>query len=300
MGNRRFIFLLGALAVNYLIFQSILVPHENGRAPWSSASEKYESLHDKVNFPSLHSAPKYFTVLKGVHNDANSGLVSERNSSSDVSEHGLELENVGSKKSIMQLAVLAKDNKVDFSGKQILETKRAISTISQLVKSNNIDPREYDRVGVGNSWSTTSSTNLTHSESSPQKNKFPALDNSTAAIMTKKKLRCDMPPKSRMLIQEMNRILVRRRRSSRAMVFISLSIMTFLPGPVIVMEFWLFQSGYLLLIAETKVVIQTGSGDSCCKVRDRACSYSNTRRGTFCSSLSQSFYVQKVSLMKLL
>lgn len=244
MGNRRLFFLLGALAVNYLVFQSILIPHGNGRAPWSSASEKYESLHDKVNSPSLHSTPKYFTVLKGIHNDAKSGLVSERNSSGDVAEIGedrirndflilpekkdvgkdnsLELENVGSKKGIM--AVLAKDNKVDFSGKQILETKRAISTISQLVKSNNIDPGEHDRVGVGTSWSTTSSTNLTHPENSPQKNKFLASDNSTAAIMTKRKMRCDMPPKSRMLIQEMNQILVRRRRSSRAMVLISLSM----------------------------------------------------------------------------
>jgi len=122
MGNRRLLFLLGVLAVNYLLFQSILVPYGSGNAPWSSVPQKY----DKVRFPSLHSTPKYFTVWTppmgsvsgfsnssafiaavekmpnlivqfevgdgekmGKHNDENADLVSERNmSNDDVFEHG--------------------------------------------------------------------------------------------------------------------------------------------------------------------------------------------------------------------
>ncbi|BAT72855.1 glycosyltransferase protein [Vigna angularis] len=122
MGNRRLLFLLGVLAVNYLLFQSILVPYGSGNAPWSSVPQKF----DKVRFPSLHSTPKYFTdwsppmgsvsgfsnssafiatVEKtpnpivqfevgdgkkmGKHNDENGDLVSERNiSNDDVFEHG--------------------------------------------------------------------------------------------------------------------------------------------------------------------------------------------------------------------
>lgn len=282
MGNRRLLFLLGALAVNFFLFQSILVPYGNEKAPWSSsAPEKYESLPDEVSFPSLHSTPKYFTIpnrnpitrnasessdssaftamvekvhipiiedeaghskwIKGMHNEAKSDLVSERNSNGDFSEiradrndipslpekkgvgknNILELENIGSKKSLV--AILVKDSKVDFPGKPFLEMKRGISTTSQLVKNQNLGSREHDRVGAGTLQSTTSLTNLTHLENSPQKNKFFASNNSTAAVTTRRKMRCEMPPKSRMLIQEMNRILVRRRASSRAMVLISVN-----------------------------------------------------------------------------
>ena len=121
-GNRRLLFLLGVLAVNYLLFQSILVPYGNGdgNAPWSSVPQK----DDNVRFPSLHSAPKYFTVW-----NPPTGNVS---------------------------------------------------------------------------------------------------DNSTAVSIPRRKMRCMMPPKSRTLFQEMNRILVRKRASARAtvLILISLSIMS--------------------------------------------------------------------------
>ncbi|KAG5014676.1 hypothetical protein JHK85_020812 [Glycine max] len=42
-------------------------------------------------------------------------------------------------------------------------------------------------------------------------------DNSTAVSIPRRKMRCMMPPKSRTLFQEMNRILVRKRASARAM-----------------------------------------------------------------------------------
>jgi len=277
MGNRRLLFLLGVLAVNYLLFQSILVPYGSGNAPWSSGPQKY----DKVRIPSLHSTPKYFTVWSppmgfvsgfsnssafiatvekmpnpivqfevedgkkmGKHNDENGDLVSERNiSNDDVFEHGtdrndarslsekkdvvrkgdgLNLEGVGSKNFY---AILANGSNVNFSGKQFSKTRGA----SRLVNDNNMDSREYDDVRVHTSHSSTSSTNVTSLENSAQKVVvFSASNNSTAMITPRRKMRCMMPPKTRTLIQEMNHILIRRRASARAMVFmlISVSIMS--------------------------------------------------------------------------
>lgn len=220
MGNQRLLFLLGALAVNYLLFQSILVPYENERAPWSSSDFNNAVMVEKVNTPIIEDV--------GMHNHAKSSLVSElgvdRNDfhillgKKDVGKNrSLELDNVGgSKKS--SIVVLAKESKVDFLVKPSLEPKRGISTISQLVKSNTIDSREHDGVGFDASQSSMSLTNRTRLESSPQIKKLPASDKSTAANnITVRKMRCNMPPKSRMLIQEMNHLLERRRTSSRAM-----------------------------------------------------------------------------------
>ncbi|KAK7319959.1 hypothetical protein RJT34_04688 [Clitoria ternatea] len=270
MGNRRLLFLLGVLAVDYLLFQSILVPNGNGYAPWSSGPEKYAPLDYKVSFPSLHSRPKYFTIwnppsanvsglfdssasvatvenvhipvvldeaelgkIKGVHNDEKNGLGLERNNSNDVLEvetdrnvhslpeeknvgkdDSLELDSVGSRNFKV---VLAKGSKVDFSMKQFLETNEGTSTIFQVVKNKNMDSKEHYGVGGHTSHSITSSTNTTRVGNSPQKNVFLAPNNNTAASIPRRKMRCEMPPKSRTLIQEMNQILVRRRASSRAM-----------------------------------------------------------------------------------
>lgn len=46
----------------------------------------------------------------------------------------------------------------------------------------------------------------------------PVLENSTTKVSKKKKMRCDLPPKTVTTIDEMNRTLTRHRRSSRAMV----------------------------------------------------------------------------------
>lgn len=229
MGNRRLLFLLGILAVNYLVFQSILVPYENGNAPWSSVPQKY----DKVRFSSLHSTPKYFTVWNPptgtVSGFSNSSALkvhipvvqdeagAYRNDFDSLSEKkgvkgdSLKLESVGSKN---VKAVLAKGSEVDFSVKQFLETQGGSS---RLVKNNYMDSMEHDGVGVHISHSTTSSINLTHLENFPQKNVNSASDNSTAVSIPRRKMKSEMPPKTRTLFQEMNRILVRRRASSRAM-----------------------------------------------------------------------------------
>ncbi|KAJ4882448.1 Exostosin family protein [Raphanus sativus] len=45
----------------------------------------------------------------------------------------------------------------------------------------------------------------------------PVLENSTTKVSKKKKMRCDLPPKTVTTIDEMNRTLTRHRRSSRAM-----------------------------------------------------------------------------------
>jgi len=233
MGNQRLLFLLGALAVNYLLFQSILVPYENERAPWSSSDFNNVVMVEKVNVPIIEDV--------GMHNYKKSSLVSDGVSEHEVDRNdfhillgkkdvgknrSLELDNVGSKKSF--IAVLAKESKVDFSVKPSLETKRGISTISQLAKSKNIDSREHDGVGFGASQSSISLTNRTRLENSPQIKKLSASDKSTAADnITVRKMRCNMPPKSRMLIQEMNHLLERRRTSSRAMVLF-LAITNFL------------------------------------------------------------------------
>ncbi|KAL2342554.1 hypothetical protein Fmac_003839 [Flemingia macrophylla] len=132
MRNQKLLFLLGVLAVNYLLFQSMLVPYGNGNAPWSSVPQKY----DKVSFGSLHSTPKYSTIWnpptgivsgfsnssafiatvekvlipivqdevglvekRGMSNDEKGGLVSERiNSDDDVLELGADRNDVHSEK----------------------------------------------------------------------------------------------------------------------------------------------------------------------------------------------------------
>ncbi|XP_045822592.1 probable glycosyltransferase At3g07620 isoform X1 [Trifolium pratense] len=189
MGNRRLLFLLAALGVNYLLFQSILVPY---------------AMVEKVNIPIIEED-------EGMHNYANSSLVFDGISELEKKDVGknnsLELDNVGSKESFM--AIFAKESKVDFPVKRFFEAKRGISTISLLEKSKNVD--------FGTSQRTTSSTNSTHLEKSPQKIKLFASGKSTAANVTVRKMRCNMPPKSRMLIHEMNHLLERRRVSSRAM-----------------------------------------------------------------------------------
>lgn len=48
-------------------------------------------------------------------------------------------------------------------------------------------------------------------------------------VSKKKKMRCDLPPKSVTTMDEMNRILARHRRTSRAMVCVQLSFLFFLP-----------------------------------------------------------------------
>ncbi|MCI27657.1 putative glycosyltransferase, partial [Trifolium medium] len=167
---------------------------------------------EKVNIPIIEED-------EGMHNYANSSLVFDGVSELEKKDVGknnsLELDNVGSKESFM--AILAKESKVDFSVKRFLEAKRGISTISLLEKSKNVDSMEHDRVDFGTSQRTTSSTNLTHHEKSPQKIKLFASVKSTAVNVTVRKMRCNMPPKSRMLIHEMNHLLERRRVSSRAM-----------------------------------------------------------------------------------
>ncbi|KAL5052646.1 hypothetical protein RYX36_033328 [Vicia faba] len=206
MGNRRLLFLLAALGVNYLLFQSILVPYGNGRAPWSSDSSAFNSIEDE----GIHNYAKSSLVFDGV-----SKIGVDRNDFHNVGKNNsLELDNVGSMKSFME--ILAKESKVNFSVKRFSETKRGVSTFSQLVKSTNVDSREYDRVGLETSRITTSSANLTHLEDS-QKIKLFVSDKSTAANVTVRKPKCNMPPKSRMLIQEMNHLLQRRHTSSRAM-----------------------------------------------------------------------------------
>ncbi|KAE9613977.1 hypothetical protein Lal_00016468 [Lupinus albus] len=268
MGNRRLLFLLGIVAVTYLLFQSMLVPYGNKNGPWFSLPENDEHLYDKDGIVSLHSTTKYSTVwnqvtgkaskvsnssafiamvkeihiedetehpnwIRELHNDAKRGLVSKRKISKDAFGLGVdgtgirslpEEKNVGKNDSLNMESfdsnrsfktILAKDTGIDFSVKQFSETIKGVSTISQLVEHKNMDSGEHERVGGRTSQSATSSTNMNHLENSPWKNGSFGSDNRTATSI--KKMRCNMPPKSRTLIQEMNRILVRRRASSRAM-----------------------------------------------------------------------------------
>jgi hypothetical protein len=230
MGNRRLLFLLAALGVNYLLFQSILVPY---------------AMVEKVNIPIIEEH-------EGMHSYAKSSLAFDgvsklgggyRNDFRNVGKNNsLEFDNVGSNKTF--IAVLAKESKKDSPVKQFLEAKRGISTISLLEKSKNVDSMEHDRVDFGTSQKITSPTNSTHLEKSPQKIK---LVKSTAANVTVRKMRCNMPPKSRMLIHEMNHLLERRRVSSRAMVLLSLSIMNLLVANwisyycgLLIISIWIF------------------------------------------------------------
>ncbi|XP_027342065.1 probable glycosyltransferase At3g07620 isoform X1 [Abrus precatorius] len=248
MGNRRLLFLSGVLAVNYLLFQSILVPHGNGNgnASWSSVPEKYASLDDKVRLPSLHSTPKYFTVWnwnpptgnvskfsnsstfiarvkkvhipivqteiwhskrKRIHNDRKSNFLSERKGSDDVSKLRVDKNDVHS---LPKKKDVGKNDKLELES---VGTKRGTFTLPQM-KNSYMGSSEHDKVSSPASYSTTSSTRL---RNSPQKSDILTLDNNISASIPRRKMRCEMPPKSRMLIQEMNHLLVRRRASSRAM-----------------------------------------------------------------------------------
>jgi hypothetical protein len=213
MGNRRLLFLLAALGVNYLLFQSILVPYAMVEKVNIPIIEEHEGMH---SYGKSSLAFDSVSKLGGYRNDIHN--VGKNNS--------LEFNNVGSNKTF--IAVLAKESKKDSPVKQFLEAKRGISTISLLEKSKNVDSMEHDRVDFGTSQRITSPTNSTHLEKSTQKIKLFASDKRTVANVTVRKMRCNMPPKSRMLIQEMNHLLERRRVSSRAMVLLSLSIMNLL------------------------------------------------------------------------
>ncbi|MED6180602.1 hypothetical protein PIB30_011638 [Stylosanthes scabra] len=202
MGNRRFLFLLGTMAVNFLLFQSILVPYGNGNSPWSSGPQNYAHLHDNGS--------------DQVSEISNNGGVFELGADTNGVHSFPEKKGVGSNKG--SIAVLGKDSKRGFRVKQILETKRGSSTVSRLVKYEKMDSRKLERVDLHSSDSTLSSGNLTLLEKSHPGNDLFPLDNSSAAnIPRTKQMRCNMPPKSRTLIQEMNRILIRRRAKSRAM-----------------------------------------------------------------------------------
>ncbi|XP_052115436.1 probable glycosyltransferase At3g07620 [Arachis duranensis] len=203
MGNRRFLFLLGTMAVNFLLFQSILVPYGNGNSPWSLGPENYAHVHDNVS--DLVSEISNNGGVFELRADTNS-VHSFPDKKGEVKNYSLELVSVGSNE--RSIAVLTKNSKNGFPLKQILESKGGISTVSQLLKNEKMDSSD----------STPSYGNLTFLENSRPRNDLFASDNSTAAnIPRTKKMRCNMPPKSRTLIQEMNRILIRRRAKSRAM-----------------------------------------------------------------------------------
>lgn len=222
MENQRWLYLLGIVAVNFLLFQSILVPI--GNAPWPSLQENYNPRDQFISFPLIqHSTTKHSTVRNPL--PVNASISTKSNAFSGVKKNvhistvqdkyeSLKLGSVGPRKNLMPIS--AKESKMDFSVKQILETKSGISTVYQLVENKNTDLSEAERIDVH--FQSPLSTNLTHS--SPWKNNSVALDNgvATTIIPRGKKMRCEMPPKSRTLIQEMNRILVRRRAKSRAMV----------------------------------------------------------------------------------
>ncbi|CAI8606997.1 unnamed protein product [Vicia faba] len=56
-----------ALGVNYLLFQSILVPYGNESAPWSSDSSDFNPMMKNVNIPIIED--------EGMHINSKSSLV---------------------------------------------------------------------------------------------------------------------------------------------------------------------------------------------------------------------------------
>ncbi|KAI9128592.1 hypothetical protein K1719_000075 [Acacia pycnantha] len=265
MGNGRWRYLLGIVAVNSLLFQSILVTV--GNAPWfSSLQEYHEPRDDFISFPKISTVQNPLTVYgsNSINYSASTGtvknvhisIVSEENhhhhkwlngmknhtqSSTNAFEVGRdrndvlsfpekkvddkkvssEFDSVGIKKSNL-LPILARKSEYALSAKKILKTKREISTNYQLIENKNADSSEAERVHIH--FQPPVPTNLTRSNSNSSVRSSLKQNNSTdlgnvvsTSIPGSRKMRCELPPKSRTLIQEMNRILVRRRAKSRAM-----------------------------------------------------------------------------------
>ncbi|KAI4350815.1 hypothetical protein L6164_005229 [Bauhinia variegata] len=270
METRKWLFLLGVSAFYFLLFQTTLLP--SGNSTWPPLPENHVSLRSKTSHPSAHSTSKsyavrnpltvnasdlsnssavihmakkvdFFTVgdenrghdwLRGMENDMESDLASEKHSSK--SDYAFELREVRAvsdshgfpKKNTADI----NENKNDLSVWKILVPKGGKSMNNEVENRNN-KPREPESVDATFQSSLsgpnrTASTNLTYlrnlvSNANPsvgstsQKNDLIASDNGTARMSGPRKMRCNMPPKSRTLIHEMEKILARNRRSSRAM-----------------------------------------------------------------------------------
>lgn len=214
MGNQRWLYLLGVVAVNFLMFQSILVPLGN-----------HKPRDDFINFPSVHSITKYSSLhnpltvndsnsrepsaITGVTKDVHISIVEDKNES-------LFLESTELKKNVMP--ILDKESKIDVSVKEEFKTKSRISTNYKLVDNKILDAETVD-VHIQSPMLINLTNTSSSAGSSPQPNNLvTSVNDSTRGIIKGKKMRCEMPPKSRTLIQEMNQILARRRAKSRAMV----------------------------------------------------------------------------------
>ncbi|XP_054787388.1 probable glycosyltransferase At3g07620 isoform X2 [Prosopis cineraria] len=269
IGNGRWLYLLGIVAVNSLLFQSILVTV--GNAPWSSSLQEYHKHRDDfISFPLLHSATKFSTALnpltingsdsinfsafagikKNVHISIPSdgthypkwlnGMKNDRQSSTDALEVGTdrngvhsfpekkvddknespEFNVVGIKNNLMP--ILGRKSEYDLSAKQILKTKSDIYTNYQLVEDKNMDSSEAE--GVYIHFQSPMPDNVTHPNSNSsagsslkQNDSADSQNGVSTSILGRRKMKCEMPPKSRTLIQEMNQILVKHRAKSRVM-----------------------------------------------------------------------------------
>lgn len=278
MGYRRWLYLLGIVAVNSLLFQSILVTV--GNVPWfSSLQENHKSRDDFVSFPLLHSAPKLSTIqnpltvggsdssdystftgtvknirlsivsegtehhrmrFNGMKNHTHSstdsfGVGRDRNNIPRFTEKKADDNNVSSEfddvgirknngiKKTNLVPVLSRKREYALSAKKILKMESDILRSHELIENKNVKSSESERVYIHSQ--SPALTNLTHSDSNSSALSSLKRNDSTdsdkgvpISILGSRKMRCELPPKSRTLIQEMNRILVKRRAKSRAMV----------------------------------------------------------------------------------
>lgn len=129
---------------------------------------------------------------------------------------------------------LASEGRHDLSPKQNVRSNHEISTEKILHKDTSLTLKELRHVNTAfktrsvESQAAASSTKITYLKSNESSSVGSAVlrshlvtsknDSARMGNSGRKKMRCEMPPKSITLIDEMNSILMRHRRSSRAMV----------------------------------------------------------------------------------
>ncbi|XP_042973082.1 xylogalacturonan beta-1,3-xylosyltransferase [Carya illinoinensis] len=272
MEKRRWVFMLGAVAAAYLLFQSLLLPYEN--ALRSLLLEGEVSVRAESSLLAVHSVAKSVIVRNPltvhmsefndsmsvgvVENEVVGGAIGDGGRSKgkdNDAEHGFELVvyrnlNSGSpsenvvhmKKSLESVRNKgnssfdeASEGRQSIPREEILKLSDGVSMAKnpeenmrfKTEKSNGVDTTIQSDLALPK---TTSSITLSHLEnvmsnatssasSSALQSDMVTVKNDSVMLTSsgKKKMRCNMPPKSITYLHEMNSILVRHRASSRSM-----------------------------------------------------------------------------------
>lgn len=288
IGKRRWLFVVGLVAVTHMLCQSLLFPYGNALLSLLSGEElqfyaKHSSFVGTVTNQNknhvggdLESAHKHVEDSKGEKNFQienfvdlveKSGLHNSKDTvfhskNSVLNRHGLSVDQILGKsngdatKTVVEVktSLLQEENKssndtnmdtdedfvefselrndidTDFVHEKAIETEKTlpgqiIEPSDGISSENSTSAPERDETirmiisETGPALVNRSSSGLETKPVPMGENGFTVLNYSSSLTNTtvKKKMRCDMPPKTVMPVNEMNQLLNRHRRSSRAM-----------------------------------------------------------------------------------